>query len=223
LNPKLNQGDENTNEVFKLQECYRPVPFDLVRRCFNCLRTDYITTACRHVPRYLRCHREGQQAHTCNRPRSSESDGSLTRSQHPTLVVLNMRAGDVALAKPTARRTPRPPYQASSSRSAGSPTPSSPSPHSTPQGPFPSFCAIVAALPSTTTAPASLGSPQKCPRFEMWVIPCTAAMTATEDEHQSALVAFVGGARPATYPDQVAAYLLQHHGIPLGDAQIHRY
>jgi hypothetical protein len=48
-------------------------------------------------------------------------------------------------------------------------------------------------------------------------------MTATEDEHQSALVAFVGGARPATYPDQVAAYLLQHHGIPLGDAQIHRY
>jgi hypothetical protein len=57
----------------------------------------------------------------------------------------------------------------------------------------------------------------------MQVISWTAAMNVAEEELCSALVACVGGSRLTSSPTQVAAYLLQHHGIAEGDVQVHRY
>jgi hypothetical protein len=60
--------------------------------------------------------------------------------------------------------------------------------------------------------------------FKWWTsIKLVWAMTGAEDELRSALVTYVGGAWPASMPEQVTNYLLQHHDIPLGDAQIRRY
>jgi hypothetical protein len=53
----------------------RPVPADLVGRCFNYLRVDHIAAGCFCAPWWLRCHREGHQAHVCKQPRSPKAAG----------------------------------------------------------------------------------------------------------------------------------------------------
>jgi hypothetical protein len=58
---------------------HHPVPTDLVDRCFNFLPEDYVTVPCIFPAHYLRCRREGRQAHRCKRPRSSDSTGPPPR------------------------------------------------------------------------------------------------------------------------------------------------
>ncbi|KAG2621192.1 hypothetical protein PVAP13_3NG189289 [Panicum virgatum] len=47
----------------------RPVPADLVGRCFNCLAFDHVASQCIHPSRCLRCEKVGHVAKNCKRPR----------------------------------------------------------------------------------------------------------------------------------------------------------
>jgi hypothetical protein len=51
----------------------RPVPADLVGRCFNCLETGHVAAACRNPSRCLRCRREGHRSKFCRRSRAPVS------------------------------------------------------------------------------------------------------------------------------------------------------
>jgi hypothetical protein len=76
--------------------------------------------------RYLHCHSEGHQVRTCKRPRSPDTTGPLPHLQPPTIVVLNPRVGDVALAKKVSRPGQRPPSSVSGATSGFGPSGSSP-------------------------------------------------------------------------------------------------
>lgn len=47
----------------------RPVPTDLMGRCFNCLATDHVAARCTQPSRCLRCEQVGHEAKNCKRPR----------------------------------------------------------------------------------------------------------------------------------------------------------
>jgi hypothetical protein len=55
------------------------------------------------------------------------------------------------------------------------------------------------------------------------VLMCTAAMDAVESELTSALVAMVGGTRPAVTPDHVCLHLTRHYQVDADSVRIHRY
>jgi hypothetical protein len=154
----------------------RPVPTDLVGRCFNFLRTDHAATECFQAPRCLRCHREGHHARTYKRPWSLGIAGPPPRPQRPALVMLNHRSGDVVLAKQVADPSsqcmlgamlePNPLGSSTLSNLLGGSTPeSSPSRH---------------ALPSPLP-PAPHGVSQRWPKFKVHVLPCTAVMDTAEE------------------------------------------
>jgi hypothetical protein len=46
----------------------RPVPVDLVGRCFNCFGQDHVAADCPNATQCLQCHREGHSAWACKRP-----------------------------------------------------------------------------------------------------------------------------------------------------------
>jgi hypothetical protein len=78
----------------------RPVPTDLVGKCFNCLCPGHVTVSCTNVVHCLRCHREGHQARSCKSPRSPDAGGPPPRPSKLTLVVvIQPGRGSVALAK----------------------------------------------------------------------------------------------------------------------------
>jgi hypothetical protein len=70
-----------------------PVLTYLVGRCFNYLHAD---------------HREGHQTRACKRLRSSDATGAPSRPHHPMFVVIDLRAGDIALAKQASKQDQRP-------------------------------------------------------------------------------------------------------------------
>jgi hypothetical protein len=74
----------------------RSEPTNLVSRYFSCLRPDYIAANCLNLARCLRWHREGHQARSYKRPRSSNSSSPLPPQQRP-------RAATIAVLKPEAR------------------------------------------------------------------------------------------------------------------------
>jgi hypothetical protein len=84
----------------------RPVPRDLIGRCFNCLRTDHVVAACTHLVYCLRCHGEGHQVHTCKRPRSPDLASPPPRSRRgieTTTASLSPTEGTLLPGAPTRR------------------------------------------------------------------------------------------------------------------------
>jgi len=64
--PRTWWGDASTAWPIRVR---RPVPADLVGRCFNCLAFDHVASQCIHPSRCLRCEKVGHVAKNCNRPR----------------------------------------------------------------------------------------------------------------------------------------------------------
>jgi hypothetical protein len=188
----------------------RPVPTDLVGKCFNCLRSGHVAVDCTNAAQCLHCHKEGHQAWSCKRPRLTDAGGPPPRPPKvASVVVIHPRRGNVALAAPW----PWPggsalPSQQGSMTPPGmekAPTPEgSPSPHvipSPPHGPSPPSQEPPLQPPAS---PSSLVRP--C-RFELRVIPRTQAIDEAEAALANALVVLVGGNRPTLSPEQVRHHL----------------
>jgi hypothetical protein len=187
----------------------RPVPADLVGKCFNCLRSGHVALDCTNVTRCLRCHREGHQARSCKRPRWPDAGGPSPRPPK----VAPMRPGGSTLPSQQGSATPPEMEQA--------PTPEgSPSPHvipSPPHGPSPPSQEPPLQPPAS---PSSLVRPR---RFELRVIPRTQAIDEAEAALANALVVLVGGNRPTLSPEQVRHHLSRFYAIRDGEVQVKRY
>jgi hypothetical protein len=168
----------------------RPVPTDLVGRCFNCLHADHVVAACKFPSRCLRCHCEGHHVRSYKRPMSPDAVGPPPRHPHPasgkqprltSVVVINPRAGEIALDEPRDRssrsHSSTPPGRAGIPTSEGSP-----SQHSCPSPPPP---------PPGSPAPRNHRY-----RFVLRVIPRTLAIDVAKQALANALVMIVGGTRP---------------------------
>lgn len=57
--------NRRSQEVRSAHLASRPVPTDLVGRCFNCLNTNHVAESCRNPSCYLRCKREGHRSRDC--------------------------------------------------------------------------------------------------------------------------------------------------------------
>jgi hypothetical protein len=136
-----------------LRQPHRPVPADLVGRCFNCLRQDHVAVDCSNVLRCLCCHREGHYARACKHPRSPDTSGPPPLAKRPQMVaVLHPRLSDVALSQPHPPHAPRrTSVGGRSNRTAAT------------QGPQrgPSVERTFADPPGGTSAPAPEGSPSR--------------------------------------------------------------
>jgi hypothetical protein len=97
-----------------LPPTHRPVSVDLVGCCFTCFLADHIATVCKFPSRCLRCHRAGHQTRSCKQPRSSDVAGLLPRqhrlasgkqSRLTSVVVINLKVGNAALAEQRGRRS----------------------------------------------------------------------------------------------------------------------
>jgi hypothetical protein len=90
-----------------LAHLQRPVPADLIARCFNYLRTGHIAVKCEHMACYLRCHRVGHEARHYKWPRLPELAGPQQPVRRaccnpiPSVVALNP-GGDITLVAPAA-------------------------------------------------------------------------------------------------------------------------
>lgn len=220
----------------------RPVPADLVGRCFNCLRADHVATICRNAPRCFCCLGGGHQARVCKRPRSPNAadPGDRHVQRRPPkrghnfeVAVHNPRPGDVVLAAKAPKH-----FVAVPNRAAGSPTspgstadstpPGSPSMHTLPSPPprqsTPSTPEGLLMVPTLEGSPARhalasppkpsvSGDPGRRPRRERRVIPRTEALDNAELQLSSALVAWVAGTRPEITVKEVKNLLQRFYNV----------
>jgi hypothetical protein len=140
--------------------------------------------------------------------------------QCPTVVVLNPRSGDVALANRAALLEPQrmvgvPPELDPSSSS----TPLNPPGGSTPKG-SPSRHTLPS--PPPPSPPAPLGASQW--HRDLKCVSCHALeMDAAKEQLWNSLVTFVCGARLLASPAQVASHLLHHFEVTAEEVRVCRY
>ncbi|KAG2649711.1 hypothetical protein PVAP13_1NG128738 [Panicum virgatum] len=168
----------------------RPVPADLVGRCFNCLATDHVASCCTQPSRCLRCEQVGHVARNCKRPRfpgPPRGRGCPTRRFVP--------AADVTAAANIRSRC----HSAASASTASSGSASTGCAYSGP----PSICAAspVGRSPSPeahTWSDFPQGHPSRRPQLVTRTIPRTAELQQAEDSlATTALVVLVVGTRPS--------------------------
>jgi hypothetical protein len=204
----------------------RPVPTDLVGKCFNCLCSGHVAAACPNSARCLRCHREGHQARNCKRPWSLDvGDPPLRLPNMALVVVVNPRKGNIVLAAPQPMEAAHP----TQDRPSCSATPSGMGHVPTPE--VSSSCHVLPLLPPRSPPypqglPPRSPPPRSHPRphcFELRVIPHTQAMDKVEVALANALVIMVGGNMLALSPGQILSHLSRCFDIHEGDVQVKRY
>jgi hypothetical protein len=77
---------------------HRPIPATLVGRYFNCMQIDHVITDCANAACYLRCHRVGNQARACKRPRSPELPVSPLLASHSTRCQLRSSTREMGMS-----------------------------------------------------------------------------------------------------------------------------
>jgi len=200
----------------------RPVPADLVGRCFNCLAFDHVAARCSRPSRCLRCEETGHVAKNCKRPRYP---GPPLRGRGRPV----RRTGPVADAAVAANSR-------GMGRSAGSASTASDDSASTGRaysGP-PSICAASPEVPGSS--PVHQGSqkvdepelprghPSRRPQVIHVTVPRSAEMQAEEDRlATSALTILVLGIRPSLMPYQVRRFIQDNYAIPAKDFTLHRH
>ncbi|KAG2569883.1 hypothetical protein PVAP13_7NG446101 [Panicum virgatum] len=195
----------------------RPVPADLVGRCFNCLSHEHIAARCTFPSRCLRCEREGHSARYCKRGRSGAPSRNLGRPfrrigacRDAAAAALLGRHGRSAASASTV-----PSGSASTGRQYSGP---------------PSICGPSAA-PSPVFAwspcPPPLlprGHPSRRPSSATVTIPRSDALQAEEDVLSSmALTAIVVGTRPSFSPSAVHRFIVENYHVPADGFTIHRF
>ncbi|KAG2559162.1 hypothetical protein PVAP13_8NG313968 [Panicum virgatum] len=200
----------------------RPVPADLVGRCFNCLAFDHVAARCSRPSRCLRCEETGHVAKNCKRPRHF---GPPLRGRGRPV----RRAGlfaDAAVAA-NSRAVGR------SAASASTASDDSASTGRAYSGP-PSICAASPEAPGSP--PARLGGPpviepelprghpSRRPQVAHVTVPRSAELQAEEDSlAASALTVLVLGTHPTFAPYQVRRFIQDNYAIPAKDFTLHQH
>ncbi|KAG2556278.1 hypothetical protein PVAP13_8NG073700 [Panicum virgatum] len=189
----------------------RPVPADLVGRCFNCLSYDHVASQCTRPSRCLRC-KEGHVAKNCKRRRYP---GQPLRGRGRP--VLRAGPGGDAAAAAHSRGIGR---SAASASTASSGSASTGRPYSGP----PSICAASperreTSPPGRADSPPFVpempkGHPSRRPPLVVHTVPRTESLQIEEDRLASnALVVLVVGTRPSLAPYQVRRFIQDNYNI----------
>ncbi|KAG2632020.1 hypothetical protein PVAP13_2NG150358 [Panicum virgatum] len=208
----------------------RPVPADLVGRCFNCLAFDHVAARCPNPSRCLRCEEVGHSARNCKRARR---DAPPARGRGQPVRRPN-RAPDATAARTCLRAW----HSAASASTASSASGSTGRTYSGP----PSICAGSPARdfwhPETSSVvpdpdllveqessdPLPVGHPSRRPAVRSCVLPRDDHLQAREDHLSNhALVALVVGTRPRCPIRRARRYIVGNFGISNDSFSIHHY
>ncbi|CAL4956555.1 unnamed protein product [Urochloa decumbens] len=192
----------------------RPVPTDLVGRCFNCLGIDHVAVVCKNPSCCLKCRREGHHSRDCCRGRA-QPRRQLPRPtprrpaqefSDPSDATMSARSAS------TGREFSPPPLCAASPPPATS--------HHQHQQHTDSDVSMLSLPPS----PRKLGHPSRCPRKEICVVPRTPEIDTAEAKLPScALVAMVGGTGPSVHPAQVGRSLEELYVLLPDEYTVYRF
>lgn len=209
----------------------RPVPADLVGRCFNCLAFDHVASQCVNPSRCLRCEKIGHVAKNCKRPRCAplRGRGRPVRRANPHVdaaVASNYRGVDRSAAFASTASL----GSASTGRDYSGP---------------PSICAALPTERSTSPASRRLSPagrsegrsspppfpPELPPGHPTRRIPLVTRTVARTEELQleedamvaTALVVLVLGTRPSLAPYQVRRFIQENYGMVGSDFTLLRY
>ncbi|RLN09848.1 hypothetical protein C2845_PM11G18690 [Panicum miliaceum] len=203
----------------------RPVPADLVKRCFNSFPKDHVAAACRNPSRCLKCSQEGQQARHCKRGRVVR--GGLGRAAPSWAPVAGASHCIRRLGAAPSRRGSAGSDDTRSARSQSTGRASS-----LPEICAPSSCRDAAddgtegASPPSSSPPSikPFGDPSRRPRSEICVVQRSSEIEATEARLLScALVAVVGGTRSSVSFLQVGMLLEEFFSVQHGEYTVHRF
>jgi len=193
----------------------RPVPADLIGRCFNCLAFDHVASRCSFPSRCLRCDEVGHVAKNCKRPRpvrGLRGRGRPVRRVHSSDAAAATRSRGVGRS-------------AASASTASSGSASTGRPYSLP----PSICAAspVGRPRSPSPPPVPVlprGHPSRRPSMVVRTIPRSEELQREEDAlAANALVVLVVGTRPSFAPYQVRRFIQDNYGIPGSNFTLHRH
>jgi len=197
----------------------RPVPVDLVGRCFNCLARDHVAAACRNPSRCLNCGSEGHQARVCKRGRALRGGAprpllgrvaAPLRPLRPSVAATSHGAGPSRRGRSPVSDSTQSERSQSTGRAPSLPEVCAPSPlrEDGPSSP----------LPSSPPSPRPIGDPSRRPKSEICVIPRSLEIDAADARLSScALVAVVGGTRPVVSSLQVGMLLEEFFSVQHGN------
>ncbi|CAN6233316.1 unnamed protein product [Urochloa humidicola] len=195
----------------------RPVPADLVGKCFNCLESGHVAAACMNEPRCFRCRREGHHSRFCKRGRSPQVG-------HRRATELGrLHAGFPTRTQPLPRAHPAPQARSASSDATMSAASQSTGRLGTP----PAVCAPSSpdvSMPSPAPSPRPMGHPSCRPSKEIVVVPRTQEIDEAETRLATrALVLMIGGARQTVSVTQVGRVMEEYYTLLPEDFFIFRH
>ncbi|KAK1663482.1 hypothetical protein QYE76_051641 [Lolium multiflorum] len=229
--PKPSKGKKWTRRLETRQEAgtagWGAAAQEMRGLCFRCFLPGHRKRDCTNAEVCMRCWQKGHPAMECKRPRSPSSEEELRQ---------------LALAKLARRRSPerarQGPQGVRGARASSPPLPPPPSPPqappcamATPPPPPPPLAASrlppMGAWPPLAVEPPamSLSAPSLAEAVGpplLCVVRRSAGMCDLEPRLQLALVATVGGRRPAVTCEQVAA-ALRWRGVPEGTVSVHAF
>ncbi|KAK1570078.1 hypothetical protein QYE76_056718 [Lolium multiflorum] len=199
--------------------------------CFRCYLPDHRKRDCTNEEVCVRCWLRGHPARECKRPRSPSSEEELRTL---ALAKFERRRSPIREELVGARRGPgREPGRAAAPAPPPRPVTPPPAPTPPPPPPPPPPAATVApltlSLPPMGAPPPLCAEPERAPLCSrvheapaLCVVRRTAAMCDLERRLRFAMVASVGGRRPAVSAEQVAA-ALRWRGIPATAFSVHAH
>ncbi|KAK1561270.1 hypothetical protein QYE76_000106 [Lolium multiflorum] len=206
----------------------RQVAPEMEGLCFRCFRSGHHKRECTNESICFRCGNDGHEAKDCKRPRSPPSEDELRRAALASFA----RRAPRGIRDPNHPRRqvgarPSPPAAGSSPEFASSASPPPPPPPPPGLGPlWPNLL-----CPSSPEEPEAQrrrldtqrGTGEESPLPPLCVVRRSRSMNDLEHRLRHAVVAYVGGDRPAVTCAQVGAALDAQLGIGANGCSIHPY
>jgi hypothetical protein len=187
----------------------RPVAREMKGVCFRCLEKGHPKFGCLNEEVCIHCTEEGHNSGGCKRPRSPESEDELRRQ---ALAAVALRKGGAGSSRPAGAQihglaSTMPALYSAAARQATQPTPSMP----------------VRAEAVVQSVAGELVGVQGRLEALPCIIPRSGVVNDLEHRLRFAMVAYVGGSRPAVSCQLVADALVSRVHIPREAFSMHRY